>query len=190
MWLPPEKECKHTNQPPFLLSSKRSGMKAYQLILGSWVSGSLWGTHNEGRGTLSRQPWKLMLHGSGSHLLFPPGTDTHPHRLIALRQWFFKLGWALASPGGLSKTQMAGPHTRASDSVSLERGLGTCLCNEFSGHADRACSRDQFENHCADGHHPEPSHSYFPGECSFRSLCDCLGTSGIPEGVGPFLVSG
>ncbi|XP_060976009.1 ciliary microtubule-associated protein 2 isoform X2 [Dama dama] len=36
MWLPPEKECKHTNQPPFLLSSKRSGMKAYQLILGNW----------------------------------------------------------------------------------------------------------------------------------------------------------
>uniref|UniRef100_A0A8D1NE15 Lymphocyte expansion molecule n=1 Tax=Sus scrofa TaxID=9823 RepID=A0A8D1NE15_PIG len=36
MWLPPEKECKHVNRPPFLLSSKRIGIKAYQMILGSW----------------------------------------------------------------------------------------------------------------------------------------------------------
>ncbi|XP_058573275.1 lymphocyte expansion molecule isoform X1 [Neofelis nebulosa] len=35
-WLPPKKECKHVNQPPFLLSSKRMGIKAYQTILGSW----------------------------------------------------------------------------------------------------------------------------------------------------------
>ncbi|XP_055257363.1 lymphocyte expansion molecule [Moschus berezovskii] len=35
-WLPPEKECKHTNQPPFLLSSKRTGMKVHQMILGNW----------------------------------------------------------------------------------------------------------------------------------------------------------
>ncbi|XP_044891833.1 lymphocyte expansion molecule isoform X3 [Felis catus] len=35
-WLPPKKECKHVNQPPFLLSSKRMGIKAYQMILGSW----------------------------------------------------------------------------------------------------------------------------------------------------------
>lgn len=35
-WLPPEKECKHINQPPFLLSSKRMGIKTYQMILGSW----------------------------------------------------------------------------------------------------------------------------------------------------------
>ncbi|XP_007518107.2 ciliary microtubule-associated protein 2 [Erinaceus europaeus] len=36
MWLPPEDECKQINQPPFLLSSKRSGGKAYQMILGTW----------------------------------------------------------------------------------------------------------------------------------------------------------
>ncbi|XP_004438686.1 PREDICTED: uncharacterized protein C1orf177 homolog [Ceratotherium simum simum] len=36
MWLPPEKKCKRVNQPPFLLSSKRIGMKAYQTLLGSW----------------------------------------------------------------------------------------------------------------------------------------------------------
>uniref|UniRef100_A0A8C0C2X4 Lymphocyte expansion molecule n=1 Tax=Balaenoptera musculus TaxID=9771 RepID=A0A8C0C2X4_BALMU len=35
-WLPPEKECKHINQPPFLLSSKRIGIKASQVILGTW----------------------------------------------------------------------------------------------------------------------------------------------------------
>ncbi|KAF3819798.1 hypothetical protein GH733_015307 [Mirounga leonina] len=35
-WLPPKKECRHVNQPPFLLSSKRMGIKAYQMILGSW----------------------------------------------------------------------------------------------------------------------------------------------------------
>ncbi|XP_027962744.1 lymphocyte expansion molecule isoform X4 [Eumetopias jubatus] len=35
-WLPPKKECKHVNQPPFLLSSKWMGIKAYQMILGSW----------------------------------------------------------------------------------------------------------------------------------------------------------
>ncbi|KAI4549523.1 hypothetical protein MJG53_001962 [Ovis ammon polii x Ovis aries] len=35
-WLPPEKECKRTNQPPFLLSSKRTGMKVYQMIMGNW----------------------------------------------------------------------------------------------------------------------------------------------------------
>uniref|UniRef100_A0A8C0PWE6 Lymphocyte expansion molecule n=1 Tax=Canis lupus familiaris TaxID=9615 RepID=A0A8C0PWE6_CANLF len=35
-WLPPEKECRHINQPPFLLSSKRMGIKTYQMILGSW----------------------------------------------------------------------------------------------------------------------------------------------------------
>eukprot|EP00069_Balaena_mysticetus_P000904 bmy_14873T0 len=39
-WLPPEKECKHINQPPFLLSSKRIGIKASQAILGTWVGGS------------------------------------------------------------------------------------------------------------------------------------------------------
>nr|XP_006200641.1 lymphocyte expansion molecule [Vicugna pacos] len=36
MWLPPEKECRHIKQPPFLLSSKRIGIKDYQMILGSW----------------------------------------------------------------------------------------------------------------------------------------------------------
>ncbi|XP_008568368.1 PREDICTED: uncharacterized protein C1orf177 homolog [Galeopterus variegatus] len=36
VWLPQEKECKHVNPPPFLLASKRSGIKAYQTILGSW----------------------------------------------------------------------------------------------------------------------------------------------------------
>nr|XP_025727499.1 lymphocyte expansion molecule isoform X1 [Callorhinus ursinus] len=36
-WLPPKKECKHVNQPPFLLSSKWMGIKAYQMILGSWL---------------------------------------------------------------------------------------------------------------------------------------------------------
>uniref|UniRef100_A0A673TCS6 Lymphocyte expansion molecule n=1 Tax=Suricata suricatta TaxID=37032 RepID=A0A673TCS6_SURSU len=35
-WLPPKRECKQANQPPFLLSSKRMGAKAYQMILGSW----------------------------------------------------------------------------------------------------------------------------------------------------------
>ncbi|XP_007164812.2 lymphocyte expansion molecule [Balaenoptera acutorostrata] len=35
-WLPPEKKCKHINQPPFLLSSKRIGIKASQVILGTW----------------------------------------------------------------------------------------------------------------------------------------------------------
>ncbi|EFB29171.1 hypothetical protein PANDA_003829, partial [Ailuropoda melanoleuca] len=35
-WLPPKKECKHVNQPPFLLSSKWMGLKAHQMILGSW----------------------------------------------------------------------------------------------------------------------------------------------------------
>lgn len=117
-------------------------------------------------------------------------TNTYLGCLIALRLWFFKLGRALASPGGLPKTEMAELQTRASDSVSLERGLGTCISNEFSGHAESACSRDQMENLCASGHHPEPSHSYFPGECSLHSLCVCPGASGIPEGVGPFLVSG
>ncbi|XP_023975723.1 ciliary microtubule-associated protein 2 [Physeter macrocephalus] len=34
-WLPPEKECKHINQPPFLLSPKRIGIKASQMILGT-----------------------------------------------------------------------------------------------------------------------------------------------------------
>ncbi|KAM7098518.1 ciliary microtubule-associated protein 2 isoform 2-T2 [Molossus nigricans] len=36
MWLPSEKECRNANQPPFLLSSKRTGLKAYQMLLGSW----------------------------------------------------------------------------------------------------------------------------------------------------------
>ncbi|XP_067565733.1 ciliary microtubule-associated protein 2 [Pseudorca crassidens] len=36
MWLPPEKECKHINQPPFLLSPKRIGIKASPMILGTW----------------------------------------------------------------------------------------------------------------------------------------------------------
>ncbi|KAB1268073.1 Lymphocyte expansion molecule [Camelus dromedarius] len=36
MWLPPEKECRHIKQPPFLLSSKRIGIQDYQMILGSW----------------------------------------------------------------------------------------------------------------------------------------------------------
>ncbi|XP_016060006.1 PREDICTED: lymphocyte expansion molecule [Miniopterus natalensis] len=36
MWLPPEKECRRFNQPPFLLSSKRAGLRAYQMLLGSW----------------------------------------------------------------------------------------------------------------------------------------------------------
>ncbi|XP_068393641.1 LOW QUALITY PROTEIN: ciliary microtubule-associated protein 2 [Eschrichtius robustus] len=35
-WPPPAKECKHINQPPFLLSSKRIGIKASQVILGTW----------------------------------------------------------------------------------------------------------------------------------------------------------
>ncbi|XP_026966533.1 ciliary microtubule-associated protein 2 [Sagmatias obliquidens] len=35
-WLPPEKECKHINQPPFLLSPKRIGIKASPMILGTW----------------------------------------------------------------------------------------------------------------------------------------------------------
>lgn len=39
-WLPHETELKHVNRPPFLLASKRSGLKAYQMILGTWVSGS------------------------------------------------------------------------------------------------------------------------------------------------------
>ncbi|KAK2495456.1 hypothetical protein MC885_002640 [Smutsia gigantea] len=39
MWLPPEQKCKQVNQPPFLLSSKQTGIKAYQMILGSWSDG-------------------------------------------------------------------------------------------------------------------------------------------------------
>uniref|UniRef100_A0A8C5L0K1 Ciliary microtubule associated protein 2 n=1 Tax=Jaculus jaculus TaxID=51337 RepID=A0A8C5L0K1_JACJA len=35
-WLPHETEQKHENRPPFLLSSKRSSVKAYQMITGSW----------------------------------------------------------------------------------------------------------------------------------------------------------
>ncbi|KAI5938206.1 Lymphocyte expansion molecule [Manis javanica] len=38
MWLPPEQKCKQVNQPPFLLSSKQTGIKAYQIILGSWCT--------------------------------------------------------------------------------------------------------------------------------------------------------
>ncbi|XP_037017257.1 lymphocyte expansion molecule [Artibeus jamaicensis] len=36
MWLPPEEKCRHTSQPPFLLSSKRTGLRVYQMLLGSW----------------------------------------------------------------------------------------------------------------------------------------------------------
>ncbi|XP_004468034.2 ciliary microtubule-associated protein 2 [Dasypus novemcinctus] len=36
MWLPQEKECDNVNHPPFLLASKRVGMKTYQMILGNW----------------------------------------------------------------------------------------------------------------------------------------------------------
>ncbi|ERE83034.1 lymphocyte expansion molecule [Cricetulus griseus] len=35
-WLPHETEQKHINQPPFLLASKRTGNKVYQMILGNW----------------------------------------------------------------------------------------------------------------------------------------------------------
>uniref|UniRef100_H0W9S3 Ciliary microtubule associated protein 2 n=1 Tax=Cavia porcellus TaxID=10141 RepID=H0W9S3_CAVPO len=35
-WLPQETECKHVNRPPFLLASKRSGVRAYQIIPGIW----------------------------------------------------------------------------------------------------------------------------------------------------------
>ncbi|XP_059112005.1 lymphocyte expansion molecule [Peromyscus eremicus] len=35
-WTPHETEQKHVNRPPFLLASKRSGNKAYQMIMGSW----------------------------------------------------------------------------------------------------------------------------------------------------------
>ncbi|XP_059230842.1 lymphocyte expansion molecule isoform X5 [Mustela nigripes] len=35
-WLPPKTECKRVNQPPFLFSSKRMGIKACQMVLGSW----------------------------------------------------------------------------------------------------------------------------------------------------------
>lgn len=35
----------------------------------------------------------------------------------------FKLSWGLQSPGGLAKTQIAGPTTRTSDSRGLEWGL-------------------------------------------------------------------
>ncbi|KAK2107316.1 hypothetical protein P7K49_016830 [Saguinus oedipus] len=35
-WLPQEKKCRSVNQPPFLFSSKGSGAKACQMILGSW----------------------------------------------------------------------------------------------------------------------------------------------------------
>uniref|UniRef100_A0A8C6RDX2 Ciliary microtubule associated protein 2 n=1 Tax=Nannospalax galili TaxID=1026970 RepID=A0A8C6RDX2_NANGA len=35
-WLPHETELKHVKQPPFLLISKQSGIKANQMILGSW----------------------------------------------------------------------------------------------------------------------------------------------------------
>uniref|UniRef100_A0A671DQX5 Ciliary microtubule associated protein 2 n=1 Tax=Rhinolophus ferrumequinum TaxID=59479 RepID=A0A671DQX5_RHIFE len=36
MWLPQEKECRRVNQPPFLLSSKRVDLRAYQMLLGNW----------------------------------------------------------------------------------------------------------------------------------------------------------
>ncbi|XP_015975736.2 lymphocyte expansion molecule [Rousettus aegyptiacus] len=36
MWLPSENECRNINQPPFLLSSKRIGTRAYQMLQGSW----------------------------------------------------------------------------------------------------------------------------------------------------------
>ncbi|XP_054576930.1 lymphocyte expansion molecule isoform X2 [Eptesicus fuscus] len=36
MWLPPEKECKRGNQPPFLLSSKRASGRTNQMLMGSW----------------------------------------------------------------------------------------------------------------------------------------------------------
>ncbi|EHH14819.1 hypothetical protein EGK_00804 [Macaca mulatta] len=35
-WLPQEKKCKSVNQPPFLLTSKGSGAKSSQMIMGSW----------------------------------------------------------------------------------------------------------------------------------------------------------
>ncbi|KAM4805522.1 LOW QUALITY PROTEIN: ciliary microtubule-associated protein 2 [Urocitellus parryii] len=35
-WLPQETEIKHVNRPPFLLASKRSGVKTNQIVLGSW----------------------------------------------------------------------------------------------------------------------------------------------------------
>ncbi|XP_021490939.1 ciliary microtubule-associated protein 2 [Meriones unguiculatus] len=35
-WVPHETEQKHVNRPPFLLATKRTGNKAYQMFLGSW----------------------------------------------------------------------------------------------------------------------------------------------------------
>uniref|UniRef100_I3M3H2 Ciliary microtubule associated protein 2 n=1 Tax=Ictidomys tridecemlineatus TaxID=43179 RepID=I3M3H2_ICTTR len=35
-WLPQETEIKHVNRPPFLVASKRSGVKTNQIVLGSW----------------------------------------------------------------------------------------------------------------------------------------------------------
>ncbi|KFO20961.1 hypothetical protein H920_17754 [Fukomys damarensis] len=35
-WLPRETECKHVNRPPFLLASKRSGVRASQMLPGGW----------------------------------------------------------------------------------------------------------------------------------------------------------
>lgn len=35
-WLPQETEIKHVNPPPFLQASKRSGIKANQMVVGSW----------------------------------------------------------------------------------------------------------------------------------------------------------
>lgn len=86
-----------------------------------------------------------MLRGVDPTPAFPTRwvTNTYLGCLIALRLWFFKLGRALASPGGLPKTEMAELQTRASDSVSLSGAWEHAFSNEFSGHAESACSRDQ-----------------------------------------------
>ena len=91
-WLPHETEQKHVNRPPFLLASKRSGLKAYQMILGTWVSGSGLGKHGGRQGTFSclyRQPQPFVA---------PPWMRLGPKPISLFHPLIFLGSYVLGSP--------------------------------------------------------------------------------------------
>lgn len=133
MWLPPEKECRRVNQPPFLLSSNRVDLRAYQMLLGNWVSGS---------GCVCVGTWCW----AGPSPPYPLGTDVLSELippLFSLRDQYplplcyfsvalvSNLRGCLHPLGGLVKTQIAEPYARPSDSVAWGGYLGICISNKF-----------------------------------------------------------
>ncbi|XP_037683058.1 lymphocyte expansion molecule [Choloepus didactylus] len=76
-WLPPEKECKSVNQPPFLLASKRAGIKAYQMILGNWNPVGVGRYFNTGLKETkdSRQRYRSLYLGRTKRYLSDPVQD-------------------------------------------------------------------------------------------------------------------